>query len=68
MMNHEPVENRQLMQLILDCHWLICAQGEGLTDRSIGEGIYMNASLRGTDSLQKRLDGIFFILPLNDTH
>ncbi len=23
------------VQLILDCHWLICVRGEGLTDRSI---------------------------------
>ncbi len=24
------------VQLILDCHWLVCVRGEGLTDRSIG--------------------------------
>ncbi len=23
------------MQLILNCHWLVCVRGEGLTDRSI---------------------------------
>ncbi len=25
------------MQLILDCHWLVCVRGEGLTDRSISK-------------------------------
>ncbi len=24
------------VQLILDCHWLVCVRGEGLADRSIG--------------------------------
>ncbi len=34
----EPKDVRVLlpMQLILDCHWLVCVRGEGLTDRSIG--------------------------------
>ncbi len=32
------------MQLILDCHWLVCVWGEGLTDRSITKTrtCYMN--------------------------
>ncbi len=30
------------VQLILDCHWLVCVWGEGLTDRSI---VWRNSSL-----------------------
>ncbi len=29
------------VQLILDCHWLVCVRGEGLTDRSI-DALYVN--------------------------
>ncbi len=31
----KPVRVLLPVQLILDCHWLICVRGEGLTDRSI---------------------------------
>ncbi len=32
-----------LVQLILDCHWLVCVWGEGLTDRSI-RPVVLNSS------------------------
>ncbi len=28
-------EFRSPCNMILDCHWLVCVRGEGLTDRSI---------------------------------
>ncbi len=36
------------MQLILDCHWLVCIQGEGLYDRSIKVSVH-------TSTIRKRL-------------
>ncbi len=48
-----PKDVRVLLpvQLILDCHWLICVRGEGLTDRSI---IGMHAT-----SCQREVDNDF---------